>query len=89
MSFYNEVFGKYEFYILDLNSCDESPCFNNGTCIQEPDGLFSCVCEEFFEGDLCEISIDPCLEQKCSGHGVCTAISVDDYICLCESKFWH
>lgn len=36
--------------------CDlpETPCKNNGKCIQQSDDIFECECGVDFEGDLCE-----------------------------------
>ena len=36
---------------VNINDCEESPCLNNGTCIDMVNN-FSCNCLDGFEGNL-------------------------------------
>lgn len=38
----------------DFNECSDSPCENNGTCINN-EGSFICDCENGWKGKLCHI----------------------------------
>ena len=71
---------------LDLNSCSDKPCKNNGTCVQKSNGQFNCTCSGFFGGELCQKSQNPCLVNDCSGNGVCRPITSDEYECECDRK---
>ena len=41
-------------HISDSNGCDSTPCEHGGTCITELD-VYSCLCEEGYEGQHCQI----------------------------------
>jgi len=45
----------YLLCVLDVNECDFSGCFNNGTCENTP-GSFTCRCLPGFEGHYCDRS---------------------------------
>ena len=47
---------KIRFVIMfaaDINECESSPCFNNGTCVDKINS-FNCSCPEGFIGGQCE-----------------------------------
>lgn len=41
------------------HSCDSSPCLNSGTCVNSGDS-FTCICQEGYEGAVCDININDC-----------------------------
>ena len=41
------------FFPQDIDECTSSPCLNNGTCVDRPNG-FECACTSLFRGDICE-----------------------------------
>lgn len=41
------------FSVTDVNECEISPCWNNGTCVNLFGG-YQCNCSDDFEGDQCE-----------------------------------
>ncbi|XP_078701694.1 adhesion G-protein coupled receptor G7-like [Branchiostoma floridae x Branchiostoma belcheri] len=45
-----------------VNHCQPDPCVY-GTCISDPDN-FTCTCDEGYEGETCNISIDYCKEES-------------------------
>ena len=36
-------------------ACESNPCKNGGTCVDEPDGKFKCICRDSYVGVYCEI----------------------------------
>ena len=38
------------FQLIDVNECDQSPCHDNATCVNEI-GSFECSCLEGFTGN--------------------------------------
>ena len=60
--------------------CTGNECFNGGTCILAGavNEIFSCICDEGFQGEACEI--DPCQINPCT-NGNCSIFN--NYICEC------
>lgn len=44
---------KFSFFVTDVDECEISPCWNNGTCVNLFGG-YQCNCSDDFEGDQCE-----------------------------------
>lgn len=40
--------------IAKENPCDHDPCKNEGQCIEEQNGHYSCLCEKGYSGEHCE-----------------------------------
>ena len=38
---------------IDIDDCADEPCQNGGTCVDQVNG-FVCMCEDGFEGDVCQ-----------------------------------
>ncbi|XP_071971009.1 brevican core protein isoform X3 [Engystomops pustulosus] len=51
--------------------CYPNPCENGGTCIDEDDGEFRCLCLPGYFGKVCEINVEKCLEDWDSFQGFC------------------
>lgn len=41
------------YLMTDVDECEISPCWNNGTCVNLLGG-YQCNCSDDFEGDQCE-----------------------------------
>ena len=37
-----------------IRGCDNNPCRKGGTCIDEINGKFKCICKNGWQGKLCE-----------------------------------
>ena len=71
---------------IEINTCDSSPCANNGSCI--PLGPFNstCECAPGFTGPECQVDIDECLTAICPENSDCVD-AIDSYFCVCHSGF--
>ena len=65
------------------SSCQSSPCFNGGSCI-ESGSSFVCECASGYSGSLCGSSVDPCAGSVCPAGSTCQS-SADGltFTCLC------
>ena len=60
----------------------DSPCAY-GEC-NNTRGDFECICNDGYDGDLCENDIDECAEEPCLHGGTCED-GVNEYVCNCSS----
>ncbi|XP_069583782.1 brevican core protein isoform X2 [Ranitomeya imitator] len=51
--------------------CYPNPCENGGTCVDEDDGEFRCLCLPGYYGKVCDINVDKCLEDWDTFQGFC------------------
>ncbi|XP_075700046.1 brevican core protein isoform X2 [Rhinoderma darwinii] len=51
--------------------CYPNPCENGGTCIDEDDGDFRCLCLPGYFGKVCDINVEKCLEDWDTFQGFC------------------
>ncbi|KAE8588335.1 hypothetical protein XENTR_v10022468 [Xenopus tropicalis] len=51
--------------------CYPNPCGNGGTCIDEEDEDFRCLCLPGYTGKICEINVEKCLGDWDSFQGFC------------------
>ncbi|KAM4014536.1 brevican core protein isoform 2-T2 [Anomaloglossus baeobatrachus] len=51
--------------------CYPNPCENGGTCIDEEDGEFRCLCLPGYFGKVCDINVEKCLEDWDTFQGFC------------------
>ncbi|XP_018084205.1 brevican L homeolog isoform X1 [Xenopus laevis] len=51
--------------------CYPNPCGNGGTCIDEEDGDFLCLCLPGYTGKICEINVEKCLGDWDAFQGFC------------------
>ena len=64
---------------LKVRTCNEVPCVNGGTCIDEPDSTSSeryrCDCPQGYEGFNCDTQINFCikLNANCQNGGTCNS----------------
>ncbi|XP_048872623.1 basement membrane-specific heparan sulfate proteoglycan core protein isoform X12 [Brienomyrus brachyistius] len=68
---------------VDANPCERRPCRNGGTCLYSAEYEFQCICQDGFEGELCEVVKDTCQHNsECQNGGRCLANR-----CACPSGF--
>uniref|UniRef100_A0A3B3SE98 Cell adhesion molecule-related/down-regulated by oncogenes n=1 Tax=Paramormyrops kingsleyae TaxID=1676925 RepID=A0A3B3SE98_9TELE len=68
---------------VDANPCERRPCRNGGTCLYSAEYEFQCLCQDGFEGELCEVVKDTCQHNsECQNGGRCLANR-----CVCSSGF--
>ncbi|XP_056401157.1 brevican core protein isoform X2 [Hyla sarda] len=51
--------------------CYPNPCKNGGTCIDEEDGEFRCLCLPGYIGIVCDINVEKCLDYWDTFQGFC------------------
>ncbi|OCT79577.1 protein delta homolog 2 [Xenopus laevis] len=76
----------------DLHMCNHSnPCQNEGVCIIDSDGEFSCICPEPFYGRTCELKRGPCEKARfpCLNSGTCHDAGgfADTFTCRCLAGY--
>ncbi|XP_072171895.1 uncharacterized protein [Diadema setosum] len=64
-----------------IPACLNTPCRNNGTCIETIDG-YDCQCEVGFVGKNCNSNVNECKSQPCQNGATCID-AVNRYICVC------
>nr|AAP05764.1 notch-like transmembrane receptor LIN-12 [Caenorhabditis remanei] len=70
------------------NLCQSDPCMNNATCIDVDAHIgYACICQQGFEGDICERRKDICLENPCANGGTCHQ-NRESFSCECPSGFY-
>ena len=67
--------------------CAVNPCLNNGQCIGNSYGGFSCSCIQPYTGQRCEDRIDPCANQPCRNGATCYPSNTNSYQCLCAPGY--
>ncbi|XP_017095248.2 cubilin homolog [Drosophila bipectinata] len=65
--------------------CDEHPCLNNGTCVENGRGT-TCICQPGYMGALCNSS-DACHPSPCLNGGSCRLLPGNTYQCYCPAGF--
>lgn len=58
----------FVFSCTEENPCDTLDCGANGTCNEE---TAACICDDFYEGDSCELEVRAKFLGEWSGTGVC------------------
>uniref|UniRef100_A0A803JYD3 Protein delta homolog 2 n=1 Tax=Xenopus tropicalis TaxID=8364 RepID=A0A803JYD3_XENTR len=76
----------------DLHLCNHSdPCQNQGECLIDHDGEFSCICPEPFYGRTCELKRGPCEKAgfPCLNGGSCHDRSgfANTFTCRCLAGY--
>ena len=69
------------------SSCDHNPCQNGGTCRESSLGQFFCLCRPGYQGNVCEVSVDPCQPNPCLNGGECSS-KKPNYQCKCPDNFY-
>ena len=67
-------------------ACASSPCVNQGICIDELGGGYSCRCGPRFSGRTCEVIVLPCSSYPCVNGGFCTNLGFA-FHCNCLPGF--
>ncbi|KAM8921492.1 brevican core protein [Pelodytes ibericus] len=53
------------------DDCFPNPCENGGTCLEEEDGDFHCLCLPGYIGKICDINVEECLGDWDTFQGFC------------------
>ncbi|XP_071816734.1 uncharacterized protein [Apostichopus japonicus] len=85
----NQLDCTFTITVLEDALCNSDPCLNGAVCLDLSLTDFFCVCSGCFEGQLCQIEIDPCVGNQCGNGGVCIRdpTSCTQYWCQCSSCF--
>lgn len=74
----------------DITPCLTN-CSNNGRCVLDLSGNYSCLCFENYTGVKCEKDIRPCSSSPCINNGEClenqTLTNAYTYTCKCTPDF--
>ena len=54
-----------------MDTCASQPCINGGTCVQEVNERFTCLCPDRYTGVVCEDLV--CSVNPCQNGGRCIA----------------
>ena len=71
---------------IDINECDDDPCFNGATCVNTP-GNYTCECSDGYEGRHCETA--DCTIGQCENGATCVIeddpdnVGVERWRCDC------
>ena len=71
-----------------MNVCADQPCINGGTCVQEMNERFTCLCPDRYTGIVCEDLV--CSANPCENEGRCIAEMVngiEERSCLCSVPY--
>lgn len=74
----------------DVNPCQgNSPCQNQGTCVANSDGSYTCECSQIFIGDHCETRKSPELSEGARGSFVTrmTVLPIITSVWKCICRF--
>lgn len=78
---------KFCFLFSDIDDCVGNPCGEYGTCVDEV-GNFSCLCDEPWSGDTCQVAPEFCLNHKCKNGGKCVnQPEYKNYSCACAEGY--
>jgi hypothetical protein len=71
----------------NIDDCiGEDTCQNGATCVDSIE-MFSCICPKDFDGDRCEISLqpnNPCKNNPCKNNAGCVSEDGKSYVCECS-----
>lgn len=67
-----------------LTICDVNPCVF-GTCELTSED-FRCVCQQGYQGKLCDKKVKPCSTNPCEGRGEC--IEKNNFTFMCQCHAW-
>ncbi|RWS05846.1 delta protein-like protein [Dinothrombium tinctorium] len=72
----------------DLDYCStHQPCLNAATCLPVKPNRYKCLCREGYDGENCQIIINPCVTQPCHNRGTCFKLNNSSYVCQCQPGF--
>ncbi|XP_041347602.1 uncharacterized protein LOC121367477 [Gigantopelta aegis] len=66
----------------DIDECLESPCNNEGACVNFKGG-YECQCKDGFGGWHCDNITSRCALDPCKNNGTCVSNNKTDFNCTC------
>lgn len=70
---------------VKIDHCQSSPCLNGATCLNS-NGGFVCVCQDGYNGTLCEFK-NNCFNNPCENGGRCIVKEADESQCDCIDEW--
>lgn len=67
-------------------ACDGTVCKNGGTCLEQKNGKYKCICVKGYTDNNCETDFNECQSNPCKNTGTCTD-KVDGYECKCRPQY--
>ncbi|XP_074598394.1 uncharacterized protein LOC141853072 [Brevipalpus obovatus] len=69
----------------DLNYCGtHQPCLNGGLCGNIAPNQYKCHCKPGYEGNNCQIVVNPCATTPCLHGGTCFEMNNSSFACDCS-----
>ncbi|XP_015782941.1 delta-like protein C isoform X1 [Tetranychus urticae] len=70
----------------DLNFCGtHQPCLNGGLCDNIAPNQYKCHCKPGYDGNNCQIVVNPCVTSPCLHGGTCSEVNNSSFICNCPA----
>ncbi|XP_057309002.1 fibropellin-1-like isoform X3 [Hydractinia symbiolongicarpus] len=78
--------------VISHAPCIQNPCHNGGTCVDQADDKYKCVCKIGYEGKNCEEkeqkgAADPCSSNPCQNGATCINEG-DSVTCKCTDGYF-
>ena len=74
--------------VIPGGPCSSDPCNSNGVCVRLAE-TYECFCANGFNGQNCEIALEPCAMHSCQDGSTCveTGDGENNYECQCSDEF--
>ncbi|CAF3399711.1 unnamed protein product [Rotaria socialis] len=78
--------GRYGINCELIAACELNPCVH-GTCHNNDENTFQCICQPGFTGTTCDMPSDFCNTNPCTNGGTCSNLGNGSFICACLQDF--
>ena len=83
---FNHTSGWYN-CVTNATSCEDGvSCINGGTCVNQADGHYRCLCSGGHTGEHCEY-FDACQSNPCENNGTCVS-KLHQALCQCTDDYY-